>query len=238
MPLGGVFPGGQVSCRACGATLKVPEVFEAVQAPSPTSPYREASALPAAEQPLPPAPPAPAPSRQRRAAGTSCPRCLSRELAAQHDDLVCPRCGGLFVGHARLQSLVDEHRESGLRPVPESAPVSASAPSDAVTYLPCPHCAALMNRKNFGDRSGIVVDVCKTHGVWFDRGELEAVIAFAFDLPEHAEARAALLALVRRALPQTPRPPPAPYEPFPLRRQVRDAESVERLLQWVGRWFA
>jgi Zn-finger nucleic acid-binding protein len=35
-----------------------------------------------------------------------------------------------------------------------------------------------MNRVNFGKRSGVIVDVCKEHGVWFDRGELTQAIEF------------------------------------------------------------
>jgi Zn-finger nucleic acid-binding protein len=36
-----------------------------------------------------------------------------------------------------------------------------------------------MNRMNFGRVSGVIVDVCKPHGTWFDGGELTRVIAFA-----------------------------------------------------------
>jgi hypothetical protein len=35
-----------------------------------------------------------------------------------------------------------------------------------------------MNRKNFGSVSGVIVDVCKQHGTWFDLGELPRVLAF------------------------------------------------------------
>jgi Zn-finger nucleic acid-binding protein len=35
-----------------------------------------------------------------------------------------------------------------------------------------------MNRKNFGGMSGVVVDVCKKHGTWFDEGELPRVLEF------------------------------------------------------------
>jgi Zn-finger nucleic acid-binding protein len=35
-----------------------------------------------------------------------------------------------------------------------------------------------MNRQVFARISGVIVDVCKDHGVWFDTGELEAVIEF------------------------------------------------------------
>jgi Zn-finger nucleic acid-binding protein len=35
-----------------------------------------------------------------------------------------------------------------------------------------------MNRVNFGQLSGVVVDVCRQHGVWFDVGEINAVVDF------------------------------------------------------------
>jgi Zn-finger nucleic acid-binding protein len=47
-----------------------------------------------------------------------------------------------------------------------------------VHYLQCPVCKKLMNRQAFGRVSGVVVDVCRSHGVWFDAGELTQVIQF------------------------------------------------------------
>jgi len=44
--------------------------------------------------------------------------------------------------------------------------------------LICPRCDAHMGRRQFGDRSGIVVDVCAHHGVWFDREELARAVEF------------------------------------------------------------
>lgn len=35
-----------------------------------------------------------------------------------------------------------------------------------------------MNRKNFGGASGVIVDVCPLHGMWFEVGELESVLSF------------------------------------------------------------
>jgi Zn-finger nucleic acid-binding protein len=35
-----------------------------------------------------------------------------------------------------------------------------------------------MNRQIFGRISGVIVDTCKPHGVWFDAGELSAIIDF------------------------------------------------------------
>ena len=48
----------------------------------------------------------------------------------------------------------------------------------AVRYIACPTCGKSMNRQAFGRISGVVVDVCKNHGVWFDPGELGEVIRF------------------------------------------------------------
>ncbi|HEX2882470.1 MAG TPA: hypothetical protein VHO25_23275, partial [Polyangiaceae bacterium] len=39
-------------------------------------------------------------------------------------------------------------------------------------------CNELMNRHNFGKLSGVIVDVCVHHGVWFDDGELAQVLSF------------------------------------------------------------
>lgn len=35
-----------------------------------------------------------------------------------------------------------------------------------------------MNRLNFAKCSGVIVDVCKGHGTWFDRDELSAIVQF------------------------------------------------------------
>ena len=38
-----------------------------------------------------------------------------------------------------------------------------------------------MNRANFARCSGVVVDLCKEHGIWFDRDELSRIIEFIKD---------------------------------------------------------
>jgi Zn-finger nucleic acid-binding protein len=35
-----------------------------------------------------------------------------------------------------------------------------------------------MNRSNFARSSGVIIDICKKHGVWFDRDELPKIIDF------------------------------------------------------------
>lgn len=52
-----------------------------------------------------------------------------------------------------------------------------------VRYRMCPLCHSSMNRVAFGRASGVIVDVCKLHGTWFDAGELTRAIAFAASNP-------------------------------------------------------
>jgi len=41
-----------------------------------------------------------------------------------------------------------------------------------VSYKKCPECRDFMQRKNYGHKSGIVIDRCPKHGLWLDNGEI------------------------------------------------------------------
>src|SRR6185369_9559289 len=84
-------------------------------------------------------------------------------------------CGGQFVEHPLLREMLHRQEHAAL---PEGAGRMASRPDPRSSYIPCPVCANLMNRKNFGAISGVIVDVCKKHGTFFDLGELPRVLAF------------------------------------------------------------
>lgn len=111
-----------------------------------------------------------------------CPRCReamqSLKLGAT-SVRECSGCGGLWLDPDSLQRLSDASEE---RSAVASALVTRVAPSavpaDVVRYIPCPHCAKPMNRVNFAGSSGVVLDLCKPHGVWLDRGELHRVLGF------------------------------------------------------------
>jgi Zn-finger nucleic acid-binding protein len=60
----------------------------------------------------------------------------------------------------------------------ETVAAKRQAVEREVRYLRCPQCQETMSRMNFGKRSGVIVDVCKLHGTWFDAGELDGVLAF------------------------------------------------------------
>jgi Zn-finger nucleic acid-binding protein len=89
----------------------------------------------------------------------------------------CPKCGGQLVEHRLLRDLL-ERREVYGSAAPRPSVRPPSVPTGPVRYVRCPECDTVMNRKNFGGASGVIVDVCKSHGIWFDSGELPRVIAF------------------------------------------------------------
>jgi Zn-finger nucleic acid-binding protein len=107
-----------------------------------------------------------------------CPRCRAQLVSYRDEDgqlWDCPSCEAQFVEHRLLDSLLAGRQRLPARNAIKPHPL----PLDTkVTYHSCPHCAQLMNRRNFGGRSGIVVDVCKAHGVWFEAGELKLVLQF------------------------------------------------------------
>lgn len=108
-----------------------------------------------------------------------CPRCVILLEGVDYADTPldeCVRCGGVFVEKWILDRLVAA-REARIA-LGISLPVHARRPEHEVRYLRCPRCARQMNRKVFGRSSGVIVDVCKDHGIWFDAGELAAVLEF------------------------------------------------------------
>ena len=113
----------------------------------------------------------------------NCPRC---RISLERIDLgttslrECKSCDGLWVDITSFEQICTERE-------PQVAVLGATHLSSAqravhtqarVRYVPCPECGQLMNRVNFARCSGVVVDVCKGHGTWFDRDELAEIVEF------------------------------------------------------------
>jgi Zn-finger nucleic acid-binding protein len=93
----------------------------------------------------------------------------------------CAACHGLWVDTAGFEALVSDGKPAtigALAGTPRTGAVSSATQIEPVTYVKCPDCTRIMNRENFGRRSGVIVDVCKPHGVWFDADELARIIHF------------------------------------------------------------
>lgn len=118
-----------------------------------------------------------------------CPACgeasrlYSRSLGGRElSVLECGRCAGLWLGNEVFRHLERGARKSAAT-AEMSPPAGASGAASDVRlvgetarYRPCPVCSNLMHRRNYGRRSGMIIDTCQLHGLWFDQGELAAIL--------------------------------------------------------------
>lgn len=108
----------------------------------------------------------------------TCPRCgvplETIDLKLNGKFLIdrCDQCLGLFFDPGELEALL-EATVSNVFTINRNELDTINAAVDyGVSYIKCPVCSKIMNRVNFGARSGVVVDRCKDHGIWLDGGEL------------------------------------------------------------------
>ncbi len=119
-----------------------------------------------------------------------CPRCdgtlRRRDLGLGQGGgtlIECAGCQGVWLSPAVFDHFCNRSEAAGaasvaMRGTPRTRAVRLEA---EVRYLPCPDCGERMLRRNWGGVSGIVVDVCVKHGLWFDPDELAQVLAFLRD---------------------------------------------------------
>ena len=110
-----------------------------------------------------------------------CPRCNKPmptiDLKIGEKFLIerCPDCLGLFFDPGELEALLDKsvsHVYDIDYSRMEELQKLKGHQDYPVTYIKCPVCKKLMNRINFGSRSGVIIDKCRNHGFWLDGGEL------------------------------------------------------------------
>jgi len=153
-----------------------------------------------------------------------CPRCEGTLIPVLDEELAqdalhtCAKCGGIFLGHRTLARAAERLRQGG--PLPAILLEHVDPPPDEVVYLRCPCCLQQMNRKRLAK---MVVDVCRVHGTWFDRGELARVLSEPL-APEPE----------KKSLPQTAREAIARAQVEGVMEQVR----VERQLGFVKAFLA
>lgn len=110
-----------------------------------------------------------------------CPRCKLEMLALTLGSTVVRECGdclGLWLDVAGFEKIcADREEQAAVLGAATPAP-QRSLEAGRITYAPCPQCSQLMNRVNFARCSGVIVDICKGHGTWFDRDELSRIVEF------------------------------------------------------------
>ncbi len=112
-----------------------------------------------------------------------CPRCTTALRARLVADIVIDECGqclGLFLDQTAIKRVIFDRAQSRADALLGAIPkheVSMTRPADKM-YVKCPICAQIMNRKLFAAGTGVIVDVCRAHGTYFDAGELPVIIEF------------------------------------------------------------
>ena len=113
----------------------------------------------------------------------ACPACECAMKAARVADVAlceCPQCHGLWVPGHRFEELVQRataaRRAAAVEPSPRVQGGNPNA--QPLRYRKCPSCGAFMQRRNFRRSSGVVLDVCRTHGTWLDADEIEQIAGF------------------------------------------------------------
>lgn len=114
-----------------------------------------------------------------------CPRCeksLSTiDLNVEGEFYIerCEQCMGLFFDPNELQVLLEKSVSNVFEIDYErlnTVNKELRHNDYSVTYIKCPVCGQLMNRVNFGKKSGVIVDRCREHGIWLDGGELRHLL--------------------------------------------------------------
>ena len=93
--------------------------------------------------------------------------------------LECASCLGLWLNTQSFEQIcADREQHAAVLGAASLADVDRTVPQTKVNYVPCPECSQLMNRANFARCSGVIIDLCKQHGIWFDRDELSRIVEF------------------------------------------------------------
>jgi len=111
-----------------------------------------------------------------------CQRCetfLETAEVGGHTIRECARCDGLWIDNETFQTICAEREQQvPFLGIPSLQNPNAVATLGPVAYLKCPACRELMNRVNFAACSGVIIDVCRADGTWFDHAELRRIIDF------------------------------------------------------------
>ena len=126
--------------------------------------------------------------------GAVCPRCPNGSLRPlAYGSLVvlaCETCGGVFADRD-VMSRVLAGDVAAFRDLSAEATRAPPRPATSPSDLACPKCQSLMKPIHVV-RARCIVDVCRAHGIWFDRWEAHFIADAMSDAAANATLRDAL----------------------------------------------
>ena len=232
-------PADATRCEYCGSALRTitcPSCFASLFAGSQFCPHCGAKAAPVEEDTGDPLP---------------CPSCnqpMKPVRIGSTPMQQCGSCGGSWLTTETFTALcTDKEARSAVSASFAFEPGAAVSAASGVRlgdvhYRRCASCQNLMNRLNFGRVSGVVIDLCKGHGVWFDQGELQRVLTFVATggLERMRESEAAFKELSKKAWatpdyalgdPRAPHPTAVSNLAIHITSGTDDAAIARRMLQ-------
>ncbi len=89
----------------------------------------------------------------------------------------CVNCGGIWLDSGELELLVDDKKVIDSFKPAQTKENACGEPAESVRS--CPVCLKKMEKIHAGsDDEPVIIDRCrKSHGLWFDKGELPQVLA-------------------------------------------------------------
>jgi Zn-finger nucleic acid-binding protein len=144
----------------------------------------------------------------------TCPACPSEEVLASRalgrekvNVLECQSCTGLWLGVDAFRELRDRAARGAVHLA--DAVLTKQEPAEREDqagrlYRPCIECRQLMSRRLYAPGSGVIIDICRDHGIWFDAAELHQVLRW---IAAGGQPLNPIEAFVQRTRP--PEPPPA-----------------------------
>jgi Zn-finger nucleic acid-binding protein len=110
----------------------------------------------------------------------ACPHCeeaLTKVTVGKAILSECAKCEGLWVDTMSFEQICAD-REQQTAILGAAIVVPKGELSLKIRYIKCPECQMIMHRVNFAGSSGVVIDICKQHGAWFDAKELQRIVDF------------------------------------------------------------
>jgi Zn-finger nucleic acid-binding protein len=129
-----------------------------------------------------------------------CPACREPLIVAEREGIeldVCPWCHGLWFDTGELALLAEKLGRALRMPDGMLEPAVTTEKSRA-----CPRCDKAMEKVYLGTSPRMLLDRCAGHGLWFDRGELGALMRQLAPTPgSHPEAVVRFMGESLEALP-------------------------------------
>lgn len=111
-----------------------------------------------------------------------CPRCSSALAQEDYEGIPidrCPDCQGAWLDEGELKPIIKTRiktfTEKEIRSVRGVREKILPNREKLKSELDCPKCTGKMPRFNYQCTTGILLDKCAGHGIWFDKEELEHV---------------------------------------------------------------